>query len=290
MDLRKLFIAEQLSSKRKVVSGFGVVFLASFLVFSVISLKGFNSSPFSWFFPAPSSSVSSTLSPAAELQRSMDPWKREEKMVHGKTNGDKINYLRNEDGILQRTHEGDSPEVGKVESFLNSDAGEKVTEKTQKGENITLEENNGRSSFSKDGEAMLEKTQEKGSDKNASFPVIKEKIGEENHEGNISGKDKSESIPVKVERGSEMTQVGNFSEKHNFSILHNGSTSLKRVGGLSGKCDVFNGRWVRDEGKPFYPPGSCPYIEKDFNCYENGRPDDDFMRWRWQPKDCDIPR
>ncbi|RWR94036.1 protein trichome birefringence-like protein 2 [Cinnamomum micranthum f. kanehirae] len=219
----------------------------------------------------------------------MDPWKREEKMVHGKTNGDKINYLRNEDGILQRTHEGDSPEVGKVESFLNSDAGEKVTEKTQKGENVTLEENNGRSSFSKDGEAMLEKTQEKGSDKNASFPVIKEKIGEENHEGNISGKDKSESIPVKVERGSEMTQVGNFSEKHNFSILHNGSTSFKRVGGLSGKCDVFNGRWVRDEGKPFYPPGSCPYIEKDFNCYENGRPDDDFMRWRWQPKDCDIP-
>lgn len=290
MDLRKLVIAEQLSSKRKVVSGFGVVFLASFLVFSMISLKGFNSSPFSWFFPVPSSSVSSTLSPAAELQRSMDPWKREEKMIHGKTNGDKINYVRKEDGNLQRTHEGDSPEVGKVESFLNSDAGENVTEKTQKGVNVTLEENNGRSSFSKDGEAMLEKAQEKGSDKNASFPVIKEKIGEENHEGNISGKDKSATIPVIGERGSEMTQVGNFSEKDNFSFLHNGSTSFKRVGGLSGKCDVFNGRWVRDEGKPFYPPGSCPHIEKDFNCYENGRPDDDFMRWRWQPKDCDIPR
>jgi len=56
------------------------------------------------------------------------------------------------------------------------------------------------------------------------------------------------------------------------------------------KCNIFNGRWVRDEREPFYPAGSCPYIDIDFDCHKNGRPDDGFLRWRWQSNDCDIPR
>nr|CCI55362.1 PH01B035L11.7 [Phyllostachys edulis] len=56
------------------------------------------------------------------------------------------------------------------------------------------------------------------------------------------------------------------------------------------KCDVFNGGWVRDESYPFYPPGSCSHIDDDFNCHKNGRPDSGFLKWRWQPHGCDIPR
>ncbi|PUZ47927.1 hypothetical protein GQ55_7G205500 [Panicum hallii var. hallii] len=56
------------------------------------------------------------------------------------------------------------------------------------------------------------------------------------------------------------------------------------------KCDVFNGRWVRDEGYGFYPPKSCALIDDDFNCHKNGRPDSDYLKWRWQPHGCDIPR
>lgn len=56
------------------------------------------------------------------------------------------------------------------------------------------------------------------------------------------------------------------------------------------KCDVFSGRWVRDESYGFYPPKSCALIDDDFNCHKNGRPDSDFLRWRWQPHGCDIPR
>jgi hypothetical protein len=56
------------------------------------------------------------------------------------------------------------------------------------------------------------------------------------------------------------------------------------------KCDVFNGRWVRDESYGFYPLKSCPLIDDDFNCHKNGRPDSDFLKWRWQPHGCDIPR
>ncbi|KAI3983531.1 hypothetical protein MKX01_038951, partial [Papaver californicum] len=30
-----------------------------------------------------------------------------------------------------------------------------------------------------------------------------------------------------------------------------------------GDCDIYDGEWVRDvDRKPYYPPGSCPYIEK----------------------------
>jgi hypothetical protein len=56
------------------------------------------------------------------------------------------------------------------------------------------------------------------------------------------------------------------------------------------KCDLFSGRWVREESFAFYPPRSCPHIDDDFNCHKNGRQDTGFLNWRWQPSGCDIPR
>lgn len=55
-------------------------------------------------------------------------------------------------------------------------------------------------------------------------------------------------------------------------------------------CNIFDGRWVRDDSKPYYPAGSCPHIDRDFNCHLNGRPDDGFVKWKWQPNGCNIPR
>ncbi|OMO80148.1 hypothetical protein COLO4_24221 [Corchorus olitorius] len=56
-------------------------------------------------------------------------------------------------------------------------------------------------------------------------------------------------------------------------------------------CDFFDGRWVKDDRyKPYYRPGSCPYIDKDFNCQRNGRPDNGYIKWRWQPNGCSLPR
>ncbi|KAL3752070.1 hypothetical protein ACJRO7_012827 [Eucalyptus globulus] len=56
------------------------------------------------------------------------------------------------------------------------------------------------------------------------------------------------------------------------------------------KCDVYAGRWVRDESYPLYLPGSCPHIDEPFNCFVNGRRDSGYLKYRWQPNDCDIPR
>ncbi|XP_010913702.1 protein trichome birefringence-like 5 [Elaeis guineensis] len=64
------------------------------------------------------------------------------------------------------------------------------------------------------------------------------------------------------------------------------------TGRREGKCDLFHGRWERDEEGwyPLYSPGSCPYVDEAFSCQENGRPDRDYLKWRWKPKDCDLPR
>ncbi|KAL8544894.1 hypothetical protein ACS0TY_005197 [Phlomoides rotata] len=55
-------------------------------------------------------------------------------------------------------------------------------------------------------------------------------------------------------------------------------------------CDVTNGRWVFDESYPLYTNVTCPFIDEGFNCGANGRLDKDYMKWRWQPQDCDVPR
>jgi hypothetical protein len=59
----------------------------------------------------------------------------------------------------------------------------------------------------------------------------------------------------------------------------------------SEECDVFSGRWVRDElTRPLYEESECPYIQPQLTCQEHGRPDKDYQYWRWQPHSCDLPR
>ncbi|XP_077241314.1 protein trichome birefringence-like 9 [Tasmannia lanceolata] len=55
--------------------------------------------------------------------------------------------------------------------------------------------------------------------------------------------------------------------------------------------DYSNGRWVWDES---YPNRSytedCPFLDIGFQCHRNGRSDRDYLKWRWQPDGCDLPR
>ncbi|MCO5557843.1 hypothetical protein L7F22_011415 [Adiantum nelumboides] len=55
-------------------------------------------------------------------------------------------------------------------------------------------------------------------------------------------------------------------------------------------CDLSVGTWVEDDSYPFYHPGSCPFVDESFNCQQNGRPDSKYNRWRWAPRDCNVPR
>lgn len=55
-------------------------------------------------------------------------------------------------------------------------------------------------------------------------------------------------------------------------------------------CDLFSGRWEWDESYPLYQSRDCMFLDEGFRCSENGRPDNFYTKWRWQPKDCNLPR
>ncbi|KAK6232310.1 Trichome birefringence-like [Theobroma cacao] len=55
-------------------------------------------------------------------------------------------------------------------------------------------------------------------------------------------------------------------------------------------CDLFDGEWVKDNSYPLYKPGSCSFIDGQFSCVPNGRPDRDFQKLKWKPKGCTLPR
>ncbi|KAL2349377.1 hypothetical protein Fmac_003377 [Flemingia macrophylla] len=55
-------------------------------------------------------------------------------------------------------------------------------------------------------------------------------------------------------------------------------------------CDFFNGKWVRDKRGPLYNGTTCGTIKESQNCIINGRQDYGYLRWRWKPSNCHLPR
>ncbi|KAF4369209.1 hypothetical protein CsatB_030103 [Cannabis sativa] len=55
-------------------------------------------------------------------------------------------------------------------------------------------------------------------------------------------------------------------------------------------CALFAGTWVRDESYPLYQYSDCPAIDAEFNCQMYGRPDTDYLKYRWRPLNCELPR
>ena len=60
------------------------------------------------------------------------------------------------------------------------------------------------------------------------------------------------------------------------------STSVK-------KCDIFTGEWVPNPKAPYYTNKTCWAIHEHQNCMKYGRPDSEFMKWRWKPNGCELP-
>ncbi|GMI87766.1 TRICHOME BIREFRINGENCE-LIKE 2 [Hibiscus trionum] len=107
--------------------------------------------------------------------------------------------------------------------------------------------------------------------------------------GNFYESVKNETLVVGIananNEGSSSNKEGNVGEDKAMEPKDPGAD------GSFEACDFFDGRWVRNgRSKPYYRPGSCPYIDKDFDCRRNGRPDNGYIKWKWQPNGCDIPR
>nr|CAD1833224.1 unnamed protein product [Ananas comosus var. bracteatus] len=103
------------------------------------------------------------------------------------------------------------------------------------------------------------------------------------HEATVTNTSKSTSSDAGelVSRGSSYGASG---ESPNPLVEKIESNSTKQ-------CDIYDGKWVYDdESYPLYRSKSCPFIDEGFNCEANGRVDLGFMKWRWQPHHCSIPR
>ncbi|CAL9101281.1 unnamed protein product [Musa textilis] len=56
-------------------------------------------------------------------------------------------------------------------------------------------------------------------------------------------------------------------------------------------CDLFTGRWVYDDvSYPIYKEQECQLLTEQVTCMRNGRREDSYQKWRWQPQDCSLPR
>ncbi|KAH9623312.1 hypothetical protein KSS87_000449, partial [Heliosperma pusillum] len=63
-----------------------------------------------------------------------------------------------------------------------------------------------------------------------------------------------------------------------------------KVNVLPTTCDYTNGEWIKDKKGPLYNGSTCGTIKDGQNCMTHGRPDIDYLHWRWKPRRCDLSR
>ncbi|XP_027076622.1 protein trichome birefringence-like 19 [Coffea arabica] len=72
-------------------------------------------------------------------------------------------------------------------------------------------------------------------------------------------------------------------------VYRRSSLPSSRAFGLVNRCDMFSGDWVPQVEGPYYTNETKCQIDDRQNCIKFGRPDTEFMKWRWKPSQCEVP-
>lgn len=80
--------------------------------------------------------------------------------------------------------------------------------------------------------------------------------------------------------------VKNSSEPSSF---YDSNDEIISIQSINEKCDLFSGEWIPNPDAPYYTNTTCWAIHEHQNCMKYGRPDSEFMKWRWKPHECNLP-
>lgn len=64
---------------------------------------------------------------------------------------------------------------------------------------------------------------------------------------------------------------------------------IRQIDFSVGGCNIWKGEWIHDPSEPGYTNATCPFIQGHQNCLKNGRPDHQYLYWKWKPNECELP-
>lgn len=88
---------------------------------------------------------------------------------------------------------------------------------------------------------------------------------------------------------SSYSSLSTYKSSAGLIIRHSFNAADIKISDKEETCDIFTGEWVSDRGAPYYTNNTCWAIHEHQNCMKYGRPDTQFMKWRWKPDACDLP-
>ena len=88
-----------------------------------------------------------------------------------------------------------------------------------------------------------------------------------------------------ITTGSNSSSLSSFSGNDDSDTIAN----ITIPSSSTHKCDIFSGEWIPNPEAPYYTNKTCWAIHEHQNCVKYGRPDSDFMKWKWKPDGCELP-